>query len=242
MHPRVRPPVEDAMSKKVLSQAADEFDRWAKSGRAESMERGHRAATEAATEHWSLGSGDIVLDVGCGNGWALRMLLDKGADRGIGIDVSPGMIERAKTASDPNRTRFEVAPAANLPLKDGEISHVVSIEALYYTPDPAQTLQEWARVCRSGGELAIMIDLFAENPVGQVWIDVLDVPAHLLSVAQLRTMAEAAGWTDVLTSRYRESTPIKSKDEFEPSRYWPSYEVYQGYREAGSLLLQARRS
>ena len=230
------------MSEAILSQAAEEFDRWAQSGRAESMERGHRPATEAAVEHWSLSTNDVILDVGCGNGWALRMLLNKGAGRGIGIDVSPAMIERAKKASDPARCRFEVAPAAELPLKNSEVSHVMSIEALYYTPDPARTLSEWARVCRPGGELAIMIDLFEENPVGQVWIDVLDVPAHLLSVTQLRTMAEAAGWTDVLTSRYRDSRPIQSEQEFEPSRYWPNYDVYRGYREAGSLLLQARRA
>lgn len=230
------------MTKQVLSQAAAEFDRWAEVGRAESMERGHRPATEAATSHWSLTSSDVVLDVGCGNGWALRMLLEQGAGRGVGIDVSPGMIARARTMSTADRTRFEVAPAAQLPLEDAEVSHVLSVEALYYTPDPAQTLTEWARVTRSGGQLVIMIDLFAENPVGQVWIDVLDVDAHLLSIPQLIEMAEAAGWTDLQTSRYRDQGPPKTETEFEPSRYWPSYEVYLGYLEAGSLMLRATRA
>jgi SAM-dependent methyltransferase len=224
-----------------LTRAATEFDRWAKAGRAESMERGHRSATEAATSHWELDSKDVLLDVGCGNGWALRMLLDRGAGQGVGIDVSPGMIERARAASDPACTRFEVAPAAELPLADAEVSHVLSVEALYYTPDPAKALIEWARVTRPGGHLAIMIDLFAENPVGQVWIDVLDVRAHLLSTKELVQMAEAADWTEVSTSRYLETHPPKTEADFEPSRYWPSYEIYLGYLKAGSLILQARR-
>ena len=224
-----------------LASAAAEFDRWADSGRAESMERGHRPATESATSHWQLQTGDVVLDVGCGNGWALRMLVHQGADRGVGIDVSPGMIERARNASDGSRFRFEVADAQALPLKDGEISHVISVEALYYTPDPAAALTEWGRVTRSGGELAIMIDLFAENPVGPVWIDVLDVHAHLLSIPQLTAMAEAAGWTNIQTSRYIDPRPPKTEAEFEPSRYWPSYEVYRGYMEAGSLMLRATK-
>jgi ubiquinone/menaquinone biosynthesis C-methylase UbiE len=230
------------LSTEILSNAATEFDRWADAGRAESMERGHRSATEAATSHWVLGSDDVLLDVGCGNGWALRMLLDRGAGRGVGIDVSPGMVERARAASNPARTRFEVAPAAQLPLADAEISHVLSVEALYYTPDPARTLAEWARVTRPGGQLAIMIDLFAENPVGQVWIDVLDVEAHLLSTIELVQMAEAAGWTDMATSRYRDPRPPKTEADFEPSKYWPSYGIYRGYLEAGSLILRATRA
>ena len=229
------------MTDPVLSKAAAEFDRGAEVGRAESMERGHRPATESATEHWSLSSSDVVLDVGCGNGWALRMLLDRGAGQGIGVDVSPGMIARARAASPTDTTRFEVAPAAQLPLQDGEVSHVLSVEALYYTPDPAQTLTEWARVTRAGGQLVIMIDLFAENPVGQVWVDVLDVDAHLLSTTQLIEMAQAAGWTDLQASRYRDPRPPKSEAEFEPSRYWPSYALYRGYLEAGSLMLRATR-
>jgi 2-polyprenyl-6-hydroxyphenyl methylase/3-demethylubiquinone-9 3-methyltransferase len=40
---------------------------------------------------------DVVLDVGCGNGDHL-LALGPELDRGIGIDISPGMIELARAA------------------------------------------------------------------------------------------------------------------------------------------------
>ncbi|MFH1133118.1 MAG: class I SAM-dependent methyltransferase [Nanoarchaeota archaeon] len=42
-----------------------------------------------------LGKGALVLDIGCGNGRALRYLIGKGL-RGVGIDISESMLELAR--------------------------------------------------------------------------------------------------------------------------------------------------
>ena len=223
-----------------LASAAASIDRWADSGRAESMERGHRPATESATSHWQLQTGDVVLDVGCGNGWALRMLVHQGADRGVGIDVSPGMIERARNASDGSRFRFEVADAQALPLKDGEISHVISVEALYYTPDPGAALTEWGRVTRSGG------DGHHDRPLcGKSGGSSLDRCTGCTRSLAQHSPTHGHGRGSRMDeypnfSVYRSQTS-EDEAEFEPSRYWPSYEVYRGYMEAGSLMLRATK-
>ena len=54
--------------------------------------------------------GDVVLDLGCGNGHHLLALGPEIA-RGIGIDVSPGMIElaRARLASSPQKANLAFA-------------------------------------------------------------------------------------------------------------------------------------
>ena len=123
------------------NRAATEFDGWAQSGRAESMAEGHRGVTEAALAHWQLDASSVVLDAGCGNGWAVRWLVERGAGRGLGTDISPGMSERARaaTADDPRFT-FDVASSQRLPVEDASVSHLLSVESLYYYPDPAAAL------------------------------------------------------------------------------------------------------
>jgi ubiquinone/menaquinone biosynthesis C-methylase UbiE len=223
--------------------AAAEFDGWAESGRAESMAEGHRGVTEAALTHWQLDESSVVLDAGCGNGWAVRWLVSRGAGQGIGTDISKGMIDRARGVTEGDaRFRFEVAASERLPLSDGVVTHLLSVESLYYYPDPAAALLEWARVTRPGGELCVVIDLYEENRATHAWVDALDVEVHLLSAPQCKEMAEAGGWADVRTWRVQDPRPIKPESEFTASQYWPSYEMYLDYRKMGALVLAGRRS
>lgn len=222
--------------------AAAEFDTWAEGGRDERMADGHRWPTERILDGWAFDADSVLLDVGCGNGWAVRLGVARGAGRGVGVDVSAAMIRnaRAATAGD-GRFRFEVAGGAALPLPDGAVSHVLSVESLYYHPDPAASLREWARVARPGGRLGIMVELYAENPVSAAWQAALAVGTHLLGAEAWATMARAAGWRDVAWRQVRSPTPPKPPEAFEPSPYWPDYATYLGYHEAGSLLVEGQR-
>jgi len=222
--------------------AASEFDDWADAGRAESMAEGHRGVTEAALAHWKLDDSSVVLDVGCGNGWAVRWLVGQGASRGIGVDISPGMIERATAATKGDeRFDFRVASSQHLPIEDGTASHLLSVESLYYYPDPAVALAEWARVTKSGGELAVVIDLYEENIATHAWVDALDVDVHLLSSAQCIAMAKAGGWRDLRWWQVQDPRPLTPEAEFQSSQYWPSYEMYLDYRKTGALVIAGRR-
>ena len=222
--------------------AADEFDQWATSGRAESMAEGHRDATAQILERWRLTGEDRVLDVGCGNGWAVRWMIERGAGSGAGVDISPEMIARAQSMTPPGvDAAFSVSPGERLPFADASFSAILSVESLYYYPDPAAALREWARVARPGGRLGVMVDLFAENPAGPVWKEALDIEVHLLSEADFKAMAEAAGWQDVTTWRIQDRRPVKTEAAFSPSKWYPTYAIYRGYREAGSLAVVGRR-
>lgn len=223
------------------SAAATEFDTWASSGRAESMARHHRPATAEAIRDWVVGPNDVVLDVGCGNGWAVRWLLEEGAGRGIGVDIAPEMIARARAAAGDARARFEVASGQALPIADGEVSHILSVESLYYYPDPAAALAEWARVARPGARLALMLDLYAENPVAEVWADRLPIGVHNLSESQWLTLLSEAGWREPAARRALETSPPETEATFKPDAWTPSFAHYQGRRAAGSLVLTARR-
>ncbi|NOY28161.1 MAG: class I SAM-dependent methyltransferase [Oligoflexia bacterium] len=222
--------------------AAAEFDTWALAGRGESMAIGHRDATGQLLDAWHLSKADRALDVGCGNGWAVRWMVDRGAGFGTGVDVSPKMIDQARQACrDDPRFAFHVASGLRLPLEDSSVSHVLSVESLYYYPDPGAALVEWYRVAKPGARLGIMVELYLENRGSHPWVKALDVDVHLLSADQYGDLARQAGWQDVVWRQVLDRRPVISQDQFKPSRYWPDYALYLAYREAGALLIDATK-
>lgn len=91
--------------------------------------------------------GGVVLDVGTGTALVLRALPTGG--RRVGIDLSPGMLARAR-AADPTLLLAR-ADATRLPLPDGSVDVVTCVTVLHLLPDPAAALAEWRRVLRPGG-------------------------------------------------------------------------------------------
>ena len=221
-----------------VAAAAAVFDTWARNGRDQSMARGHRAGTASILGCWDLDATSTVLDVGCGNGWALRWALELGAGAGVGVDASPQMVCRAQELSEGEpRLRFARAVADELPLADGAVSHVLNVESLYYYPDPAAALREWARVTRPGGQLGIMADLYAEYPLARAWAAALEIGVHLLNEAGFVQLCEEAGWREVRSWRVPDTRPVRDPADFEADTWTPSYELYLAAREAGSLVV-----
>jgi 2-polyprenyl-6-hydroxyphenyl methylase/3-demethylubiquinone-9 3-methyltransferase len=98
---------------------------------------------------------DVVLDVGCGNGHHLLALGPEVA-RGIGIDVSPGMIElaRARLRSSPRsgNLTFEVDDAEELKgIADQSIDLAICIGAFEHMLDKQAVLASIYRVLKFGG-------------------------------------------------------------------------------------------
>ena len=223
--------------------AADEFDIWADNGRGDAMERGHTAMTNAAIEGWSMTNASRALDVGCGSGWTLRKLIAAGAGSASGVDISPKMVALGNGyyKDNPN-CDLHVSSADDLPFEDQSFDNILSIESIYYYPDPARALREWARVAKPGAALAIAIDLFQENIATHVWCDALDIEVHLLSKPQIRDMLLAAGWQDITMTAVIDQRPRTPREEFTVSPYWPSYEMYENYRDTGALLIRATKA
>ena len=67
------------------------FDDWARRGRAEGMERGHLPRARTALESVAVQPSERVLDLGCGNGWATRLLRARAASA-CGVDAAAEMI------------------------------------------------------------------------------------------------------------------------------------------------------
>ena len=214
-----------------------EFNDWARAGRGEGMEKGHRPVGEQAIELMGIPANARVLDVGCGSGWAIRLMSKQTPQgRAVGIDISDEMIRLASetSISYPN-VEFRVASAERLPFPDGEFTHAFSMESLYYYADMLGALKEIRRVLEPGGLFVTVVDLYQENRPSHQWIDKLNLPVQLLSSGEYRALFERAYFITVRAQRLYDPVPV-------PEDYcggtFPTREDYVEYKESGSLMLQ----
>jgi len=204
------------------------FDEWARSGRAEGMERGHGPAATQAFARLGLEAGQRYLDVGCGNGYTVRWAADLDpAIEAVGLDVSGEMIAVARERSgERGNARFIQAPFPLPELRSGAFDAIFSMEVFYYLPDLAAGLSEVRRLLVPGGRFACVVDYFAENAASHPWPEEVGVPMNLLSEGAWRQAMADAG-LEVL-EQTRLLAPADAEGEA-----WK--------REVGSLLTFARR-
>ncbi|MVN85889.1 methyltransferase domain-containing protein [Deinococcus sp. HMF7620] len=107
--------------------------------------------------------GEAVLDVMTGTGTVLAAL---GQHDGplVGTDLSAGMLEVARRRV-PGAT-FVQADAAALPFPAATFDTVICAAGLFFMPDMAGAVREWARVLRPGGRL--VISAFGRGLLGEL--------------------------------------------------------------------------
>lgn len=223
----------------MSEQLRQEFNEWAKAGRGERMERGHRPVGEQAIARLGIAPDARVLDIGCGSGWASRLIAQQAqAGSVVGIDISDEMVRVAReSSSEFSNIQFQTATAEDLPFPDNDFTHAFSMESLYYYSDIPAALKEINRVLKSGGLFVTVLDLYQENPASHQWIEQLKVPVQLLSIPEYHELLTAAGFTDVHDERLFDPSPIP---EIYTGTSFKTHKDYIAYRRAGSLMLSAR--
>lgn len=153
-----------------------------------------RPIAQALVDRAAPRPGDIVLDVGAGDGVVSACVRDAGAEV-VAVDISPVQLQRA-------RARLTALPAAvcdaeHLPFADASFDIVLSNFGAVLAPDCERVASEMFRVCRPGGLVALT-----------AW------PAESLVAEMGRSAREAApdpagfpdqelGWGDPSTARTR---------------------------------------
>jgi ubiquinone/menaquinone biosynthesis C-methylase UbiE len=95
------------------------------------------------------------LDVGCGSGAAVRNAATVSA-RSVGVDLSPGMIARARELSAGlDGAEFVEADSEALPFGNGEFSAILCTTSFHHYPNPVAAMGEMARVLAFDGRLVI---------------------------------------------------------------------------------------
>jgi len=184
----------------------DQFTRWAKPF-AELPIHAEADSLREAVAACAVTEGVTVLDVACGPGIVACALAQQGAHV-IGVDLTPAMINQAKSRSANSKVAvtFQVGDARNLPFQKGAFDRVVTRYSLHHMEDPREVLAEMIRVCRPGGRLVVVDATPApEAQAGYDQAETLRDPSHTsaLTVSQLLFLGHEAGLSHVLTSQYR---------------------------------------
>jgi ubiquinone/menaquinone biosynthesis C-methylase UbiE len=135
------------------------FDRWSETYERDAAARWLREMQTAALAALALAEHDVLLDLGCGTGAAVRDAAPT-VRRAVGFDLSPGMISeaRARARADglEQRVEFVVGDVSGpLPFEGGAFTAVVSTTAFHHFPRPRDTVAEIARVLAPHGRVVI---------------------------------------------------------------------------------------
>jgi SAM-dependent methyltransferase len=165
-----------------------------------SMTAGRGRAARAVADAAGLHDDDVVLDIGCGPGTAVREAARRGA-RATGVDPSPVMLRLARWISGvtrADRVSWIEGGAEDLPIPDDGASVVWALSSVHHWADRAAGLREIRRVLRPGGRVLLAERLATPGARGHA--------AHGLTHAQagdlVRDLA-AAGFSEVRSHNRR---------------------------------------
>lgn len=112
-----------------------------------------------------------VLEVGCGTGRTLSELALSYNITGVGVDVRPQMVSKAKMRAAQlgiHGTEFLVASADELPFEDNTFDLAFTESVNVFLDQPSRALDEYARVLRDGG-LYVDVEMLVMQPVDATW-------------------------------------------------------------------------
>ena len=97
-----------------------------------------------------------VLDVACGSGNQSIPAAQAGATV-TGVDIATNLLEQARVraAEEGLKIQFDEGDAEQLPYGDAQFDVVLSMFGAMFAPRPAKVVNEFKRVCRPGGLLAM---------------------------------------------------------------------------------------
>jgi len=226
-------------------QLQEEFNRWAQAGEGEKMQQHHLDITEKTIRLMDLRAGERVLDLGCGSGWATRLLArmvsdgPEGFGQVVGLDVSDEMVRQARAQSkDFDNILYVWGSAEQIPWEENFFDKVLSVESFYYYADQDRALKELFRVMAPHGRLFILINLYKDNPYSLQWVDKLKVPVHVRSAAEYVDLLKKHAFENVETRQIPDDTP--TPDDYK-TKSFNSLEDLRAFKRAGALLITATK-
>ncbi len=138
-------------------------------------------------------TGKSIIDLACGEGLYTRKMKHKGAERLVGVDISPKMIElaRREDAKEPLSIEYIVCDVIKMG-KIGSFDLVVASYLLNY----AQTKEELRKMCQN---------IYANLKPGGRFVSIND---NLEQSPKSYAICEKYGYTKSISEPLQEGTPI----------------------------------
>src|ERR1700684_1475416 len=221
------------------------FTGWATEAEGEKMERHHLDITGKTVRLMNLRPGERVLDLGCGSGWATRLLArlvgdgPEGFGQVVGLDVSDEMVRQAREASkDFENILYVWGSAQQIPWEENFFDKVLSVESFYYYPDQDRALMELFRVMAPRGRLYILINLYRDNQYSLQWVDKFKVPVHVRSEGEYIELLKKHAFENIEAVRIPDDTP--TPDDYK-TKSFNTLDDLRAFKREGALLLMATK-
>ncbi|HET9906159.1 MAG TPA: class I SAM-dependent methyltransferase [Anaerolineales bacterium] len=116
--------------------------------------------SERLVQFAGIRAGDHVLDAGTGTGLAAFAAAERvgAAGKVIGVDIGEEILQQASRkleADSHNSISFSLGDMEHLEFSDQSFDAVLSAASLFFLKDMAAGLQEWKRVLKAGGRIAV---------------------------------------------------------------------------------------
>ncbi len=172
--------------------------------------------------------GERVLDLACGTGAVARQVAPIIGATGsiVGYDISPGMLEVARTLPAPAGASITwvEGPAEALPFPEAAFDAVFCQLGLQFSPDRSAVAREIRRVLKPGGRAGISVwQGIDQQPVFAAFDAVADrhlgmppdnTPFSFGSADELRTLLDGAGFQTVTIEPVTRPVRFPVRDEF----------------------------
>lgn len=194
---------------KYIEQVKNVFDHWALSGKADQIEAGHTFSVSEMLKQVTIKNFSF-LDVGCGNGWAVRKIIEswKGCKHAYGIDVSSEMIKLANKRKENDKEHYVCADFSNWDYEE-KFDIVLSMEALYYMKPIKNVLNRLFDILKDDGLLLVGMDFYKENKVSKQWPELIGLDMQLESIKEWKNLLCKTGFKNIHITQIRN----KNSDE-----------------------------
>lgn len=176
--------------------------------------------THAAIAALAIEKGDIILEIGHGNGSHIEHLLNQVDDiQYFGADISETMITEARKINagfiEKGLVHFQLTNGINLPYADEQFNKVFTVNTLYFWPDPLQYLTQIRAVLKPKG-------LFALCFADKTFMEKLPFTPYgftLYGVEKVQQLLESAGFTIKNTIKKLEQVQSNAGEYVERTYY-----------------------
>lgn len=218
----------------------EEFNQWVLDGRSGNLEAHHRGFVEDTIPLLDLQPRDRILEIGCGEGWASRMLaplVPEGVV--VAVDIAEEMVRqsRAQSAGYENLL-FLWADVEEIPWQENFFTRVLGVETFYYYENPEKVLRELYRVMSPGASVWLLNHLSKENELTLRWVPQWKVPVYMRNAEEYGQLFANCGFEGFSCRMIPDRTPASENPD---SALQASPEELRRFRELGALLLSARK-
>jgi len=139
---------------------------WNKERKNGRLPAGHHYDKMQEVAPFSITTGKLGLEGGCGNGYDLHILATRHPDVDfVGLDLSDGIYNAGKNCKDMKNVHFVKASLTDLPFKNDVFDFAYSYGAIHHTPEPEGCFAEMERALKNGSRLTVYLyEKHEKNP------------------------------------------------------------------------------